>query len=97
MFCLHWIDPHRPPTFVYVSVIAHSYGTFVTSVLCQRQHHRITSACLIDPVCFGVFMPNLLGNFVYRWVRTEVQWLPGNHGNQVYLVISLSQDPLGRL
>ncbi|GAX85025.1 hypothetical protein CEUSTIGMA_g12445.t1 [Chlamydomonas eustigma] len=49
-----------------VSVVAHSYGTFVASVLAQRHGHRLHSACLIDPVCFGVFMPNLLGNFVYR-------------------------------
>lgn len=46
--------------------MAHSYGTFVTSVLAQLYPQRLRFVCLIDPVCLGIFMPNLLGNFVYR-------------------------------
>ncbi len=38
------------------------------TLLMQRFPERVHSACLVDPVCFGVFMPNLLGNFVYRSV-----------------------------
>lgn len=26
---------------------------------------RVRSLCLIDPVCFGMFMPQLLSNFLY--------------------------------
>jgi hypothetical protein len=31
---------------------------------------RVHSLCLIDPVCFGMFMPQLLSNFLYN----KPQW-----------------------
>ncbi|KAF5829221.1 hypothetical protein DUNSADRAFT_16396 [Dunaliella salina] len=49
------------------SIIAHSYGTFVASRLVQAHRQRaVHSLSLIDPVCFGMFLPGLLHNFIYR-------------------------------
>ena len=47
-------------------ILAHSYGTFVASSLARRHPSRLHSLCLLDPTCFGVFLPNLLNNFIYR-------------------------------
>ncbi|KAJ9522433.1 hypothetical protein QJQ45_008275 [Haematococcus lacustris] len=48
-------------------VVAHSYGTFVASRLVQAHGARaVRSLALIDPVCFGMFLPSLLYSFVYR-------------------------------
>ncbi|KAG2436358.1 hypothetical protein HXX76_006665 [Chlamydomonas incerta] len=52
-------------------VVAHSYGTFVASRLAQLQPDRLLSLALLDPVCFGMFMPHLLANFIYREPRTS--------------------------
>lgn len=27
---------------------------------------QVTRLCLIDPVCFGMFMPKMLHNFIYK-------------------------------
>ncbi|GIL48004.1 hypothetical protein Vafri_4723 [Volvox africanus] len=51
-------------------VVAHSYGTFVASRMAQMYAHRMQSLALLDPVCFGMFMPHLLANFIYRQPRT---------------------------
>ncbi|GLC42878.1 hypothetical protein PLESTM_001392800 [Pleodorina starrii] len=51
-------------------VVAHSYGTFVASRLAQKYGLRLQSLVLMDPVCFGMFLPSLLANFIYRPPRT---------------------------
>ncbi|KIY91694.1 hypothetical protein MNEG_16270 [Monoraphidium neglectum] len=56
-------------------VVGHSYGTFVGSRLVQQHRDRVHTLCLIDPVCFGMFMPHLLHNFIYRRPRLNV-WQP---------------------
>ncbi|GIL74977.1 hypothetical protein Vretimale_2583 [Volvox reticuliferus] len=53
-----------------VCVVAHSYGTFVASRMAQMYAPRMQSLALLDPVCFGMFMPHLLANFIYRQPRT---------------------------
>ncbi|GLC45146.1 hypothetical protein PLESTM_001693400 [Pleodorina starrii] len=52
-------------------VVAHSYGTFVASRMAQLHADRMQSMALLDPVCFGMFMPHLLANFIYRQPRTS--------------------------
>jgi len=47
-------------------VVGHSYGTLVASRLVKRFPLRLHSLCMIDPVCFGMYMPHLLHNFFYR-------------------------------
>ncbi|KAI8469722.1 MAG: Alpha/Beta hydrolase protein [Monoraphidium minutum] len=47
-------------------VVAHSYGTAVASRLLQARPRRVAHLCMVDPVCFHMFMPNLLRNFLYR-------------------------------
>ena len=46
--------------------VAHSYGTFCVSRVCQRFPRRVAAATLIDPVCFLTCYPHLLFNFVYK-------------------------------
>jgi pimeloyl-ACP methyl ester carboxylesterase len=43
---------------VYVSA-----GTFVASYIAKQHPHRMRGCVLIDPVCLGMFMPNLIYNF----------------------------------
>ena len=40
-------------------------GTFVAGRLARLHRKRVHNLCLIDPVCFGMFMPHLLSNFLY--------------------------------
>jgi pimeloyl-ACP methyl ester carboxylesterase len=47
-------------------VVGHSYGTFIAGALARNHRKRVHTLCLIDPVCFGMFMPHLLYNFLYR-------------------------------
>eukprot|EP00878_Enallax_costatus_P011622 GHUV01012131.1.p1 GENE.GHUV01012131.1~~GHUV01012131.1.p1 ORF type:complete len:755 (+),score=214.24 GHUV01012131.1:258-2522(+) len=47
-------------------VVGHSYGTFIAGMLARNFRKRVHTLCLIDPVCFGMFMPHLLHNFLYR-------------------------------
>ncbi|KAF6265894.1 hypothetical protein COO60DRAFT_768266 [Scenedesmus sp. NREL 46B-D3] len=56
-------------------VIGHSYGTFVAGRLARLHRKRVHSLCLIDPVCFGMFMPQLLSNFLYN----KPQWKGLHH------------------
>ncbi|MEW5297299.1 MAG: hypothetical protein WDW36_000516 [Sanguina aurantia] len=55
--------------------VGHSYGTFVASRVAQCHSARVQSMVLIDPVCFRLFMPHLLFNFIYRAPRTGVSLL----------------------
>lgn len=41
-------------------------GTFIAGRLARLHRKRVHSLCLIDPVCFGMFMPQLLSNFLYN-------------------------------
>ena len=66
--CVHHQRDTALAPSIQVCVVAHSYGTFVAAVLAQHYPHRLHSICLVDPVCLGVFLPNLLQNFLYRWV-----------------------------
>lgn len=50
-------------------IVGHSYGTFVGSRLVQQHRDRVHTLCLIDPVCFGMFMPHLLHNFIVSFWR----------------------------
>jgi pimeloyl-ACP methyl ester carboxylesterase len=51
-------------------LVGHSYGTAVASRLLQQAPHRIQQLCLVDPICFTMFMPNLLRNFLYESPRS---------------------------
>ena len=49
--------------------VGHSYGSLVASRFCQAHPGRVASAALLDPVCVGMFMPDLLYNFLYARPR----------------------------
>jgi pimeloyl-ACP methyl ester carboxylesterase len=49
-----------------VCLVGHSYGTFIAGSIARHHRKRVHNVCLIDPVCFGMFMPHLLYNFLYR-------------------------------
>eukprot|EP00879_Flechtneria_rotunda_P025127 GHRR01026686.1.p1 GENE.GHRR01026686.1~~GHRR01026686.1.p1 ORF type:complete len:484 (+),score=129.44 GHRR01026686.1:291-1742(+) len=51
-------------------LVGHSYGTAVAARLLQQHPALIKQLCLIDPVCFTMFMPNLLRNFLYESPKT---------------------------
>ncbi|KAJ9522951.1 hypothetical protein QJQ45_023750 [Haematococcus lacustris] len=56
------------------SVVAHSYGSFVASRLAQLHGARVDRMVLIDPVCLGMFMPQLLHTFLYASPRRDSLW-----------------------
>lgn len=41
-------------------------GTFVASYIAKHHRQRMRGCVLIDPVCLGMFMPNLIYNFLYK-------------------------------
>lgn len=41
-------------------------GTFVASYLAKHHPARVHGCVLVDPVCLGMFMPNLIHNFLYN-------------------------------
>ncbi|KAK9862700.1 hypothetical protein WJX84_006358 [Apatococcus fuscideae] len=53
---------HQWPTSC---IVAHSFGTFVASRLCQLHPACVQATVLIDPVCLMTCFPDLLHNFVY--------------------------------
>lgn len=57
------------------SVVAHSYGTFMSSRLVQRHPELVHSLVLIDPVCFVMFSGKLVTNFVYQPRSSIITWL----------------------
>jgi pimeloyl-ACP methyl ester carboxylesterase len=66
-------------------LIGHSYGTAVGSRLLQQVPERIQQLCLIDPICFTMFMPNLLRNFLYESPRSG-SWLGD------FMMVSAARD-----
>jgi len=62
------LDAERIPK---ACVVGHSYGTLVASRLVKRFPSRLHSLCLVDPVCFGMYMPHLLHNFFYRRLKFD--------------------------
>jgi pimeloyl-ACP methyl ester carboxylesterase len=61
-------------------VVGHSYGTLVASRLVKRFPARLHSLCLVDPVCFGMYMPHLLHNFFYRRLVIDASKWAGARG-----------------
>jgi pimeloyl-ACP methyl ester carboxylesterase len=41
-------------------------GTFVASYIAKQHPQRMRGCVLIDAVCMGMFMPNLIYNFLYK-------------------------------
>jgi len=56
-----------------VCVMGHSYGSFVASRIAQLHKKRLHTLWVVDPVCFAMFMPYLLYNFIYRRPRLQLQ------------------------
>lgn len=48
---------------VAVVVFCPCAGTFVASYIAKQHPQRMRGCVLIDPVCLGMFMPNLIYNF----------------------------------
>ncbi|KAK9804722.1 hypothetical protein WJX72_001924 [[Myrmecia] bisecta] len=46
--------------------VAHSFGTFCVSRICQLHREIVQSVVLIDPVCLLTCFPQLLYSFVYK-------------------------------
>ena len=54
------------------SVVGHSFGSIPVAWLVQKAPHLVGSACLMDPVCFLLFEPDVAYNFIYRKPQTIV-------------------------
>ena len=54
-----------------VGVVAHSYGSFVTSRVVKRYPALVGGMCIIDPVCLMTCYPQLLANFVYKMLTHD--------------------------
>ncbi|KAI8468988.1 MAG: hypothetical protein J3K34DRAFT_522470 [Monoraphidium minutum] len=50
-----------------VHLMGHSYGSMVASRFTQLHPDAVTTLTLLDPVCFGMFMPTLLYTFLYSF------------------------------
>lgn len=59
------LDEHGWTDFV---LAAHSYGTAIASNMLQHQlfEDRIKAAVLMDPICFGLHLPDVAYNFTRR-------------------------------
>lgn len=66
-------------------LVGHSYGSAVASRLLQQAPERIQQLCLIDPICFAMYMPTLLRNFMYEWPGSG-SWLGD------FMMISAARD-----
>ncbi|KAG2491967.1 hypothetical protein HYH03_009698 [Edaphochlamys debaryana] len=47
-------------------VLAHSFGTAVAAVLMRRHPGLVSHVTMLDPICFQMWAPRLLRNFIYR-------------------------------
>jgi len=48
------------------SFIAHSYGSIVAAWILKQRPNYISKLCMVDPVCFTLWEPDLIYNFLYR-------------------------------
>lgn len=49
-------------------------GTFIASYLAKHHPERVKGCVLVDPVCMGMFMPNLTYNFLYKQPLSWQGW-----------------------
>ncbi|XP_021961962.1 uncharacterized protein LOC110857667 [Folsomia candida] len=62
---------HKLPACTY---LAHSYGSIVTTwVLKNRPPTYISSIVFVDPVCFSLWEPDLIYNFLYRTADSPIR------------------------
>lgn len=64
LYLLRAADSTHLPTTHLQHICA--VGTFVASYLIKHHPSRVKGCVLIDPVCLGMFMPNLVYSFLYR-------------------------------
>lgn len=67
-------ERHALPPACYV---AHSYGTMVVAKVLLTQPQLVGSTALVDPVCFLLCLPDVVYNFIYRWVSVWVRRVCG--------------------
>ncbi|KNC81565.1 hypothetical protein SARC_06122 [Sphaeroforma arctica JP610] len=64
-------DGHDSAVFV-----GHSYGTVVLARMAKTNKHLMHTTAFIDPICFLLFVPDILHSFVYRSPAAHwFQWL----------------------
>jgi len=61
----------------HLTIISHSYGTLIQSCIIKQLPHIVYDqvAIFIDPICFLLFDPSYIENFIYRKPRTPNQLL----------------------
>ncbi|GLI68072.1 hypothetical protein VaNZ11_012401 [Volvox africanus] len=63
--------------FSQAALLAHSFGTAVASVLMQARPEVVRHVVMLDPICFNMYMPRLLRNFLYRRIGTAAAGAAG--------------------
>ncbi len=49
------------------SWFGHSYGSIITAWVVKERPHYINKISLVDPVCFALWEPDLIRNFLYNY------------------------------
>jgi pimeloyl-ACP methyl ester carboxylesterase len=62
-------------TEVGCSWLAHSYGTIVTTWVIKDRPHYVKKITFVDSVCFALWEPDLIYNFLYRVPSSPIQRL----------------------
>eukprot|EP00124_Ichthyophonus_hoferi_P000759 Ihof_evm1s31 gene=Ihof_evmTU1s31 len=55
------------------SFVGHSYGTFVLARMCKMFPDLIHAATFVDPVCFCLYLPDVVYNFIYRTPKSLIE------------------------
>lgn len=69
---LRRIFKHEGWTQTGVTVLSHSNGTMLHSWLLKSAGDFVKRSCFVDPVCLQLWVPFIIGNFLYKPPRTGV-------------------------
>ncbi|PWN41832.1 hypothetical protein IE81DRAFT_291303 [Ceraceosorus guamensis] len=58
-----------------ITILSHSMGTIVGSWLVKSLGALVRRMCIVDPVCFSLWVPVVIGNFLYNKPDTPVRHL----------------------
>eukprot|EP01134_Creolimax_fragrantissima_P003285 CFRG3285T1 len=60
--------------YTSANFIGHSFGTLVLARICKICPTVITSVVFVDPICFLLFLPDVLKNFIYTSPTSLQDW-----------------------
>ncbi|PWN98523.1 hypothetical protein FA09DRAFT_345885 [Tilletiopsis washingtonensis] len=72
---LRGIIQHEGWHRVGITIVSHSMGTIVGSWLIKSLGELVRRCCIVDPVCFQLWVPHVIDNFLYGKPKSPVQAL----------------------